>query len=63
MINTRRELEAAVRAAEMIAGRLEMAGHKLSIGERRAIAKTLQDLTDVARRVLARANTSQQEAA
>lgn len=50
MIVGRHDLRAAIQAAEMIAGRLEMPNHKLSIGERRVIAATLRDLADIGRR-------------
>ena len=50
MIQSKTELRAAIRAAEMIAARLEFPAHKVSMGERRVIAATLRDLADVARR-------------
>lgn len=50
MIQSKSELRAAISAARMIAGRLEMPNHKLTIGERRAIAGTLRDLADIGAR-------------
>lgn len=50
MIQSKAELRAAIQTAEMIAGRIEMPGHKGTLGERRVIAQTLRDLADVARR-------------
>ena len=49
-IASKTELRAAIGAAEMIAARLDMPNHRLTIGERRVIAATLRDLADVARR-------------
>ena len=50
MIESKTELRTAISAAEMIASRLEYPAHRLTIGERRAIAATLRDLADIARR-------------
>lgn len=50
MIQSKTELRAAITAAEMIAGRLEMPNHRLTMGERRVIAQTLRDLADIGRR-------------
>lgn len=50
MIESKSELRAAIGAAEQIASRLDYPAHKLSMGERRAIAATLRDLADIARR-------------
>ena len=49
-ITTNGELRAAIRNAEMCAGRLTMRGHHLTIGERAVIARLLTDLAGVARR-------------
>jgi hypothetical protein len=50
MIESKSDLRAAISAAEMIASRLDYPSHKLTMGERRAIAVTLRDLADIARR-------------
>ncbi len=49
-ITTNGELRTAIQAAEMVASRLTMRGHHLTIGERTVIARLLQDLAGVARR-------------
>ena len=49
-ITTNGELRTAITAAEMVASRLTMRGHHLTIGERTVIARLLQDLAGVARR-------------
>jgi hypothetical protein len=50
MIASRTALRAAIQTAEMIASRLDMPGHKLTVGERRVIAALLRDLADIGRR-------------
>ena len=51
MIQTPADLRHAIKDAEYIASRLKMPGHKLTIGERRAIALLLEGLADIGRRV------------
>lgn len=50
MIQSKTELRTAIQAAEMVAARLDMPGHKLTMGERRVIAALLRDLADIGRR-------------
>jgi len=49
-IRSRSALRHAILDAETLAGRLEHAGTRLAVGERRAIAGMLRALADVARR-------------
>lgn len=50
MIQSKTELRVAIQTAETIAGRVEMPGHRLTIGERRVLAQLLRDLADIGRR-------------
>jgi hypothetical protein len=49
-ITTKADLRTAITAAEMIAGRMGYPGHKLTMGERRVVARLMRDLAGIARR-------------
>lgn len=50
MIQSKTELRTAIQAAEMVASRLDLPAHRLTLGERRVIAALLRDLADIGRR-------------
>lgn len=49
-IRSRTQLRHAIRDAETIAGRIEMPSHRLTLGEKRVIARLLRALAGVGRR-------------